>query len=40
MLDEKVDELGRVLHEVNILVHCSVHDQQPPLLLRQLSDKI
>ena len=36
MLDEEVDELGRVLHEVDVLVHGAVHDQQPTLLLRQL----
>ena len=36
MLDEKVDELGRVLHEVDILIHGAVHDQQPALLLWQL----
>ena len=36
MLDEEVDELCRVLHEVDVLVHCAVHDQQPALLLWQL----
>ena len=54
VLDEKVDQLGCVLHkgkhfsldqsldrldqlinlhEVNILVHGAMHDQQPPLLV-------
>ena len=36
MLDEEVDELCRVLHEVDVLVHRSVHDQQPAFLLWQL----
>ena len=40
MLYEQVDELGSVLHEVDILVHGPVHDKQPPLLVRQLSNKV
>ena len=40
MLDEQVDELGSVLHEVDILVHGPVHDEQPPLLVRQLAHKV
>ena len=40
MLDEQVDELGSVLHEVDILVHGPVHDEQPALLLRQLAHEV
>jgi hypothetical protein len=38
MLNEQVDELGSVLHEVNVLVHRAVHDEQAALLLRQLAN--
>ena len=37
MLDEKVDELSRVLHKVNILVHAPVHDQKTTFLVRELN---
>jgi hypothetical protein len=37
VLDKQVDELRGVLHEVNILVHGAVHDEQATLLLRQLA---
>jgi hypothetical protein len=40
VLDEQVDQLGRVLHEVNILVHGAVHDQQPALLIGQLAGEV
>ena len=40
MLHEEVDQLGGVLHEVNILVHGPVHDEQPALLLRQLAHEV
>ena len=32
--------MGGVLHEVDILVHGSVHDEQPPLLVRQLTHEV
>ncbi len=37
VLDKEVDELSGMLHEVNILVHGPVHDEQATLLLRQLA---
>ena len=40
VLDQQVNELGGVLHEVDVLVHGPVHDQQPPLLVRQLTHKV
>ena len=40
MLDEQIDELGSVLHEVDVLVHGPVHDEQPPLLVRQLAHEV
>ena len=40
MLDEQIDELGSVLHEVDVLIHGPVHDEQPPLFIRQLSHKV
>ena len=36
VLHHQVDQLGGVLHEVDVLVHGAVHDQQPALLVRQL----
>ena len=40
MLYQQVDELCGVLHEVHVLVHGAVHDQQPPLLVRQLAHEV
>ena len=40
MLDQHVDKLSRVLHEVDVLIHGPVHDQQSPLLVRKLAYKV
>ena len=40
MFDELVDELGCVLHEVDVLVHGAVHDEQPALLVGQLTNVV
>ena len=40
MLDQKIDQLSCVLHEVDILVHGAVHDQQSTLLVWQLTNKV
>ena len=40
MLDQHVDKLSCVLHEVDILIHGPVHDQQPTLFIRKLANKV